>query len=202
MRCCQLLRGMRLLEDASLAVPAGILYRQLWETWLVSLYVLLEGEEALHEIGCDYVKHVRILGEKFDVDPEHVDPDEEARKLKIYDLAEKIGPLLVKASGAGDADMGVKRYDGVYRVQSQYAVHAGLSTISRHIQIKDESWSVEPNPPHPIDDDKSQHAAIYTLHLTKYVFECFGIATDAVREAKDELDQHVRGHPLDLNRGT
>ena len=193
MRCCQLLRGMRHLEDASLHIPAGILRRQHWETWLVSLYVLLQGEEALDEISGDYVKHVRILSEKLGVRPEHVpDLDEEARKLNIHNLAQRIGPLLVKAGDAEGADMGVKRYDGIYRVQSQYAVHAGLSTVLPHIRIKEESWAVERNPPHPFDHEHSQHAAIYTLHLAKYVFKCFGIETAAVEAAKEELDQYVR----------
>lgn len=123
------------------------------------------------------------------MDPEHVDPDEEARKLEIYALAERIGPLLVEAGEAGSADMGVQGYDGVYRVQSQYAVHAGLSTMTRHIRIKDEPWSVEPNPPPPFDDDKSQYAAIYTLQLAKYVFERFEIATGGIEAAMDELLQ-------------
>lgn len=191
MRCCDLLRGMRLLENASLYMPAGILYRQHWETWLVSLYVLLKGKEALPKIGGDYVRHTRILITKLDLKPEHVpDQAEKARNLKIYELAKSIDELLVEAGDAAGADAGVKRYDGVYRVQSQFAVHAGLSTIRPHIRIRDESWSVEPNPPAPFEDN-SQYAAIDTLHLAKYVFERFGIATDAVEAAMDELRQYV-----------
>ena len=191
MHCCQLLRGMRLLEDDGLDVLAGILRRQHWETWLVSLYILLQSKKALLEIGADYVKHIRILSEKFDLEPEHVpDSKEKGRKLRIYDLAERIGPLLVEAGEARDADAGVKEYDGVYRVQSQFAVHAGLSTIRPHIRIRDESWSLEPNPPAPFDDN-SQFAAIYTLHLAKYVFERFGLATDAVEAAMDELYERI-----------
>lgn len=191
MRCCALLRGMSLLEDASLDVPAGILYRQHWETWLVSLYVLLRGKEALPEIEADHVMYTRILGKKFGLGPEHLpDPEEEARKLKIHDLAKKIGPLLVEAGVDEAADLGVMGYDGVYRIQSNYAVHAGLSTIILHLRIRDGLCSVEPNPPAPFDDN-SQFAAFYTLHLAKYVFERFGIATGTVEAAIDELHEHI-----------
>ena len=192
MRCCELLRGMRLLEDASLDVPAGILHRQHWETWLVSIYVLLKGEESLTEIGDDYVKHTRILAKKFDLRPNHVPSSEEkARKLNIFQIAQKVGPLLVEAGETGGADAGEKGYTATYRVQSQYAVHAGLSTIRPYIRIEDESWSVEPNPPAPFDSN-SVFPAIYTLHLAKYVFERFGIATGAVEAAMDELHRCVK----------
>lgn len=192
MRCCELLRGMRLLENASLYMSAGILRRQHWETWLVSLYVLLKGEEALPEIGGDYVKHTRILIRNLDLKPEHVpDQEEEARNLNVCELAKRIEPLLFEAGDAGAADAGVKRYDGVYRVQSQYAVHVGVSTIRPYLRIRDESWSVKRNAP-TLFDDNSQYAAIDTLHLAKYVFERFGIATEAVESAMDEIDRYVR----------
>ena len=50
MRCGALLKGVLVLDEASLPVMASILARQHWETWVVSLYVLLAGEEALQVI--------------------------------------------------------------------------------------------------------------------------------------------------------
>ena len=192
MRCRELLRGIRRLEAAGLDIPAGILYRQHWETWLVSLYVLLGGEDALSEIGSDYVKNTRLLNEELNLGLEHVpDKEEGASRLNIHQIAQKLGPMLVEAGDGWGGDAGVMAYNVTYRVQSQYAVHVGLSTIRPHIRIEDESWSVELNPPAPFDGN-GPFAAIYTLHLAKYVFNCFGIATVAVEAAMDELHQDLK----------
>lgn len=188
MRCCELLNGIRILEDASLHVPAGILHRQHWETWLVSLYVLLRGEEALSEICGDYVVNTRRLSKSLGLEAEHVsDWKEGAKRLNYYQLAEALGPLLIQAGETCEATAAVMGYSATYRVQSQFSVHAGLSTIRPYIRIGDESSSVETNPPAPLDGN-GQFAALYTLHLARYVFERFGIPTDAVEKAMDELN--------------
>ena len=192
MRCRELLRGISLLEAAGLDIPAGILYRQHWETWLVSVYVLLRGEEALSEIGADYVKNTRLLTKELKLELEHVpDKEEGASRLNFHQIAQDLGPLLVEAGDAWGGDAGIMAYNVTYRVQSQYAVHVGLSTIRPHIRIEDQWWSVELNPPPPFDGH-GQFAAIYTLHLAKYVFNRFGIATIAVEAAMDELHQYLK----------
>ena len=192
MRCCALLRGICVLEDADLGILAGMLGRQVWETWLLSLYFLLRGDEALQEVLGDYVFHTRKLAKGLSLAPEH-DPDweGEAKKLNYYQLAQKLGPLLVEAGEPGDATAGVMGYNANYRVHSQFAVHAGLSTISPYIRYEDESVSAEPNPSAPFDVI-GQFSALYTLHLAQYVFERFEIATDAVEAAMGELLQYVR----------
>ncbi len=168
---------------------------------MVSLYVLLRGEEALSEIGDDYAVNTDNLNKGLDLRLEHV-PDREdgASRLKINQLAQKIGPLLVEAGEAGDTDMAVKGYNATYRVQSQYAVHAGLSTMARFIRLGEWSSSVEPNPPAPFYGN-SQFAALYTLHLAKYVFKRFEIPTDAVEAAWDDLHQFVQSHGHDPPNG-
>ena len=60
-----------------------------------------------------------------------------------------------------------------------------------YIRDGNESWSIEPNPTAPFDNN-GQYAALYTLHLSMYVFRRFGIATDAVEGAMDELHQLVK----------
>ena len=54
MRCCALLKGILVLDEARMPALAGILARQHWEAWLVSLYVLLAGGEALRSRGWDF----------------------------------------------------------------------------------------------------------------------------------------------------
>jgi hypothetical protein len=62
-----------------------------------------------------------------------------------------------------------------YRVQSLFAVHAGLATIGAYIRYGETSWSVEPNPDAPFPCI-GLTSALHTLHLARYVFDRFGIA--------------------------
>ena len=50
MRCCALLKGILVLDEARMPALAGILARQHWEAWLVSLYVLLAGAWLLPRV--------------------------------------------------------------------------------------------------------------------------------------------------------
>lgn len=179
MRCCALLRGICVLEDACLPALTGILERQNWETWLVSRYILLRGDDAVSEIKGDHVKNTRTLNTRLGLGSEYVpDWEGDAQKLIIGQLTEKLEPMLVKA-GDTDGTALVKGYDPIYRAQSQYAVHAGLSTLGLYVRLGEESWSVEPNPPAPFDDI-GQISLFCTLNLALHVFNRFGIATDAV----------------------
>lgn len=201
MRCCALLRGICALEDASLGALAGVLHRQHWETWLLSLHLVLRGEEALSEICDDYVVHTRKLTNGLDLGFEF-DPDwdEKPNKLNFYQLAQKLGPLLNKAGEDGDPEVGVTEYNALYRPQSQYAVHAGLSTIALYLNCQgEESWSVEPTPSAPLGE-VSHFAALRTLRLAKYVLESFGISTEAIETALNELYQFVKSEAEPFRR--
>ena len=189
MRCCALLRGVCVLEDAGLGAVAGILVRQHWETWLVSLHVVLRGEEALHEVAGDDILYKRLLAERLDLKFAY-HPDWEGRiaKLNFKDLAERLGPLLVNAGEPGDTS-GVTGYDVTYRVQSLFAVHACLATIGLYLRYGDASWSVEPNPRAPFAD-LGLAPALHTLHLARYVFEGFGISIDTLEPVWHRLIAH------------
>ena len=201
MRCRALLRGICVLEDAGLGVLAGILGRALWETWLLSLHVLLRRDEAVQEVLSDYVFHTRKLAKSFTLTPED-NPDWEgkAKKLNYYQLAEKLGRLLVEAGETGDATLGVMGYDVNYRIHSQFAAHAGLSTIGPFARYGDESGSVDPEPSAPFDEI-GQFSALYTLHLARYVFKSVGIATDSVEAAWDDVLQFVKSEGHDPPHG-
>ena len=187
MRCCALLRGICVLEDAGLGILAGILGRQHWETWLLSLHVLLRRDEALQEVLGDDVFHKRRLAERFDLGSEYLpDWDGKVARLNVMRLAESLGPLLIEADEDSDTTVAIVAYDWTYRLQSMYSVHAGLGTIKPYIRTGEASSSVEPNPLAPFDDI-GQISALYTLHLAKYVFEHFGIATDGLDAAWDRL---------------
>src|SRR5438477_8420122 len=64
MRCCALLRGIAVLQDAGMDAIGAILNRQHWETWLVSLYVLLAGDDGLQRIANDDVHWKRVISKQ------------------------------------------------------------------------------------------------------------------------------------------
>jgi hypothetical protein len=189
MRCCALLRGICVLEDAGLGPVTGILERQHWETWLVSLHVLFRGDEALQEVGGDDIFWKRLLSKKLDLGLSyHEDWEGKIASLDFKRLAEGLKPLLVAAGEPGDPD-GVLGYDVTYRVQSLFAVHAGLATIGSYIRSGDETWGVIPHPPAPFPRP-TQTPALHTVHLAGYVLKAFGLGNDRLERIWDTL---VRG---------
>lgn len=191
MRCCALLRGVCVLEDAGFGALAGILERQHWETWLLSMHVVLRGNEALKEIAGDDLKYKRLLSQKLVLNIDyHPDLDVKPDKLNVYELAKQLGPLLEKAGETGNTSV-VTGYDVTYRVQSTFAVHANLATIGAYLKYGDTSWGVEPNPPAPFGS-LGMTPALHTLHLARYVFVKFGIPTVEIDSLGDQFLAFVK----------
>ena len=70
MRCCTSLRGIHKLEDSGLGAVSGVLGRHLWESWVVSLYALHGGDEALQVLKADDVYWKRRLVKRLDIVPD------------------------------------------------------------------------------------------------------------------------------------
>ena len=186
MRCCALMRGICILDDASLGSLAGILERQHWETWLVSIHVVLRGEEALHEVAGDDIFWKRLLSEKLNLGfAYHDDWEGKESKLNFKKLADDLRPLLMKAGETDDPD-GAKGYDLTYRVQSLFAVHAGLATIGSYLRYGDKMWGVIPKPPVQFRA-ASQTPALHTAHLAGYVFKAFALPTEELDRIGERL---------------
>ena len=97
MRCCAMVRGIVVLEDAGFGSLAGILERQHWETWLVSIHVLLRGEEALHEVAGDDIFWKRLLSERLNLGfAYHNDWEGKIGKLNFKKLADDLGTVAFK----------------------------------------------------------------------------------------------------------
>ena len=181
MRCCELLRGMCVLEDAGLGTLVGMLERQLWETWLISLDILLRDTEALVELGHDYDHHMNALIKGLGLPSEEYPDFGKSAQRNIRDLFEKIEARLVEAGDTFGARLIKDTYFNVYRRNSHLAVHAGVGTLSAYIRIGETSLSVEPNPADTIGS--AWMSLFWTLHLAKYVFGHFGIESEAIDQA-------------------
>ncbi len=186
MRCCALLKGVHTLEDNKLGVISGILERAHWETWLVSIHVLFRGEEALLEIAGDDIHWKRTLSRELDLGyTYHEDWEGKLSKLNYKTLADGVKPLLIAAGESDDPD-GRKGYNFTFRVQSLFAVHAGLSTFSSFLQYGKELWGVVAHPPSPFPIP-APIPALHTAHLARYVFQAFGLPSADVERVGDEL---------------
>jgi hypothetical protein len=170
------LRGVLALEDAGLASLAEILARQHWETWLVSLHVVLRGDEALQEVAGDDIYWKRRLSEALKLGRDyHPDWSGKIVKLNFKSLSDRLPKLLLNAGESVDAH-GVSGYDVTYSVQSLFAVHANMVTIAAHIVYVPDAWRVIPNPQAPFPD-VALTPVLHTVHLAQYVFKEFSLST-------------------------
>lgn len=194
LRCCALLRGICVLEDACLPALTGILERQNWEAWLVSRYILLRGDEAVDHIKGAYVKSTKTLVKEAGLGPEYVpDWEGDTNKLNVGQLAQMLKPLLVDDGDTEGADL-ASGYTAIYRGQSQFTVHTGISTLHLYTRLEGEWASVESNPPSPFPD-VGRISLRCTLHLAGHVFKRFGIVTN-------ELESIRAGILAEVNEGS
>ena len=176
MRCCALLKGILVLDEARMPELAGILARQHWEAWLVSLYVLFDGDEALQVIADDDIHRKRPLFKALEGDDYH--PDSAKRTVKPLNykkLHDHVLELLHERESV-DGPAGVTSYDVIYRYESLVSVHANLTTIGGHL----DGWAVSVDSSLTRDDDVAVTPVLLTGHLAQYVFKEFGLDGDAM----------------------
>ena len=180
MRCCRLLNGIFVLYEARMPELAGILARQLWEAWVVSLYVLLAKDEAMKVIdGDDFYRKSRIV-DYLGVEDDYYqsEPPEKPAPLNYKKLNDRVLELL-RGRELIDCPSGATTYDVVYGWESVFSTHANRTTVGGHLVKKGDgclavsvdSWLPLPNAVPPV---------FLTCHLAKYVFKEFGLDGDAI----------------------
>ena len=195
MRCCAFLQGILVLDER-MPVLAGILVRQHWETWLVSLYLLLDGDEALEVLVADDIYRMQQMRPVFEELPlevdHHYDPDTDSVKkpkpLNYKQLHERVRKLLRKGGEPVDGPAGVTGYDVIYRPDSFFSTHANLFTIGGYLVCGDDEWAVSVDSSHALADDVVRDPVIYTNYLAQRVFEKFGLDGDAIPGREADLD--------------
>ena len=191
-RCRALLQGMVALREAGRTDVLGVLGRSLFETHLVSLYVLkgrdLDDDAVLHELAADHFKWQKRMVKTAKL-PERVAAnveewegilrklEVEPRKLNYERIAEELGPLLEKVEGA-EADV-AGMYHILYRGESLYSAHAGQGALLRYLQWDDreeaDSLITNPGPPFP---GQTRIAALLTTHLAIRVLKAFSVIVE------------------------
>ena len=180
MRCCALLKGILVLAEARMPALASILARQHWEAWLVSLYVLLAGDDALQVIAGDDIYWKRRLSKALRLERDDYQPDWAGRlaKLNYKELHDRLLKLL-REREAVDGPAGVTGFDVTYGYESLVSVHANLTTIGGHLVYGDDAWAVSVDSS-LTPDDVAVAPVLHTVHLAQYVFKEFGLDGDAM----------------------
>ncbi len=180
MRCCALLKGILVLDEARMPALASILARQHWEAWLVSLYVLLAGDEALQVIAGDDIYWKRRLSKALRLERDDYHPDWDGRlaKLNYKKLYDRMLELLRERESV-DGPAGVTGYDVTYGYESLVSGHANLTTIGGHLVYGDGDWAVSVDSS-LTPDDVAVTPVLHTVHLAHYVFKEFGLDGDAM----------------------
>jgi hypothetical protein len=179
MRCCALLKGIITLDEAGMSTLAGILARQHWETWLVSLYALLAGEEALQVVAGDDIYWKRRLSKALRLERDyHPDWAGQIARLNYKALSDRVLALLRERESV-DGPAGVTGYDVTYAYQSLFSLHANLATIGGHLVYGDDEWAVAADSP-PVTIDVAVTPVLHTVHLAQHVFRDFGLDGDAM----------------------
>ena len=175
MRCCALLKGILVLDEARMPELAGILARQHLETWIVSLYVLFDGYEALQVIDSDDIfwrsrlfKKLRLEGD--DHHPDSAKRPEKPKKLNYKALTDRVLKLLHEREPVG-GPAGVTVYDVIYSYESLVSAHANLTTIGGHLVDGAVSVKSSLTP----DDAVAVTPVLLTGHLAQHVFKEFGL---------------------------
>ena len=188
MRCCALLKGILVLDEARMPALAGILTRLHFETWVVSLYVLLGGDEALRVIAHADIYWKRVLSKKLQLERE-LEREQDAyyqqdwtgkiAKLNYSNLHDSMLKLLRERGESVDGPAGVTGYDVTYSYESLVSSHANLTTIGEHLVYGDDEWAVSVDSSKK-PDDVAVVPVLYTNHLAQHVFKEFGLDGDAM----------------------
>ena len=182
MRCCALLKGILVLDEARMPALAGILVRQHWETWGVSLYVLLGGDKALEVIVDDHTQWSRHLSESLRIEGDHHHPDsvKKQKTLNYWNMHKRVIELLRERGEPVDGPAGVTGYDVIYRSESLFLDPCERVTIGRHLVCGDDEWAVSVDSSETRGEDVALAPVLYTNDLAQRVFKEFGLDGDAM----------------------
>ena len=162
-------------ELGQLTVMIG---RNVWETWLVSLYVLLGGQTAADDLTSDDVFWKRKLPEAFGTKNYGEDWDGSVNSLNYKVIAGKVRDLLIEEDEMSLSDNSVG-YDFLYGPCSLFGTHANISTVSLYLRPSAAGVGVVQTPEWPVTCIEESSSA-YTAHLAKFVFRKFGLPTDQI----------------------
>jgi hypothetical protein len=149
--------GILALVEAELEDTCGVLIRTLYETWLVGLYALLGGQEALDRLFLQQEEHLRPIGRVLGHDSE-----EPGMKLPVEQIAQRVTKLMKKRR-MPNPRFALEGYRVLYSYESYRSTHGGLGSIEGHIERYPDRVEVVPR--RPEEDDLIRHRVLMALTI-------------------------------------
>ena len=192
-RCFGLLRAICTLRDTDQLAMAAPLVRAVVELVLVSLYVLLKGDDLdddgalldllaaqtlafsklrlsgeLPSAEAEYARHANVLRAR----------GREPQPLNYADIAKRVGTLLEAQDPEAPRAFDTILYQVVYRMESTFGAHAGLGTLLSHVRWDPNgAWdAVDVDPKLPVGRQDVLAAKCACL-LARQVYKAFAVRT-------------------------
>jgi hypothetical protein len=183
-RCRRLLAGIVVLFDGGLEDVFGVLSRALFETWLVCMYALLGGEEAMERLVSQQDRHLKpileILGE---------DRDDEGRRFPVEQMARQVSHLM-KTGRLPDPQFAMEAYNVLYRWESYRNAHGGLGSVEGHVEHRADGVALLRK--RPEEDANVRHRLFVAVALFVSAAQVVAIHTGLDHEVLDQLGDRVK----------
>jgi hypothetical protein len=156
-RSRRLLAGIVALITEDLPDVCGVLIRALYESWLVGIYALLGGPEALSRLVAQQDRHLRpiraVLGD---------DGGENGQSLPVEQLAHQVAKL-IEERGMPNPQFAIRSYEVLYRWESYRNTHGGLGSIEGHVARYPGRTVIARQ--RPDDDDNVRHRVFVAIAI-------------------------------------
>jgi hypothetical protein len=188
-RSRRLLLGIMALIEGGLGDICGVLIRALYESWLVGLFGLLGGPDALERLVDQQTKHLKpiraVLGDE---------SGEEGRSLPVAQLAERASKLMEQRR-MPNPQFAIRGYETLYRWESYRNTHGGLGSVEGHLVRYEDR--VEVRRERPEDDDHVRHRVFTAVAIYLSGAQIVAIEAGWDHENLDQIADRI--HAFDPN---
>jgi len=177
------LQAIVLLLKSDIEDVFGVLSRALFESWLVGVYAVLGGADAIARL-VDHQDHhlkpiLRVLGQE---------SEDEGQRLSVYELAKLVSGLM-RERGMPKPDFAERAYDVLYRWESYRNTHGGLGSIEGHIDRTGDKVRVRRK--RPEEDVAVRHRFFVTIAIFISGAQIAAIETGLSHDPLDALADRV-----------
>jgi hypothetical protein len=184
-RSRRLMMGLVTLVESDHDDVIGGMLRTLYETWLVGIYALLGGDEALQRLLAQRDKQqemfAKVLGEP-------IDELSDGQTLGVEVLAGKVTTLL-ESDSHENAQFARAAYTFFYRFESYRSTHGGLGSIIGHIDEDENSRTILER--RPEDDDGMRHRFLLGIALLVSSAQMPAIKSGLPHEGLDQVAKRI-----------
>jgi hypothetical protein len=184
-RSRRLMMGLVTLVESDHDDVMGGMLRTLYETWLVGIYALLGGDEALQRLLAQRDKQQKMFAK---VLGEPIDELSDGQTLGVEVLAGKVTTLL-ESDSHENAEFARAAYTFFYRFESYRSTHGGLGSIIGHIDEDENSRTILER--RPEDDDGMRHRFLLGIALLVSSAQMPAVKSGLPHEGLDQVAKRI-----------